>query len=86
MNEIGDTWEAIRAKQREEKRACVVAAPGILEAAGLKFEVFDSEGQHIRVENIYDFWPSTGLFMRRGSNKRMHSIEKLINVIKGKPV
>lgn len=85
MSEIGDVWDAIRTNVQEEKRARVAAAPARLTEAGLRFVVFDGDGQHIRVEDVWDFWPSTGLFMRRGSRRRMHGIEKLIHIIKGKP-
>lgn len=69
---------------RSDKERRVAKAPDWLAMAGLRFEV-KNDGQHIVVfsgQEVIDFWPSTQLWVPRGTDEHREGIHVLIKYCK----
>jgi hypothetical protein len=80
VSETTDIYKDLRAIRRKESEDRTLAAPKILQEAGLVFLV-KNNGSHIIVsgENfVVDFWPANELWIVRGSHQRNYVIEELV--------
>ncbi len=88
---MGDMAEGFRAmtKHKKEKREHnTFDSTRILEKAMRVLKTFTMEkkndGAHIVVfakNDTFDFWPSTGLFISRGTKKKKRGVMKLIQYL-----
>lgn len=81
MSEIGDTFNALREIRREKRLGNRNFSTQRLIDLNIPFES-KNDGIHLIVrlpnDNLIDFWPSTGLWMERGTNKKMRGVRNLI--------
>ena len=77
MGDMGELFNAYR-KDRQEKRASNRASSAqLLREAGIDF-VEKNHGAHLIVQERYDFWPGTGLWIERGTTKKQRGVKGLI--------
>lgn len=79
MSEIGETFRAFNEHKREKKRTNLESSISILKERNIDFCMLSPI--HIRVNSIYDFWPSTGLYICNKTNKRGRGIFNLLREI-----
>lgn len=79
MSELGDLYAAWREHKREKKRANRSTSLGLLAQHGHLVEVLSQD--HYRI-GAFDFWPSTGLFINRETQKRGRGVFKLMEALK----
>lgn len=80
MSEIGDTFGAMRGLSRAKRQENTKNSTQILVEKGIKF-ASKNNGIHLIVEDMFDFYPSTGLFMNRENGKRGRGVFNLIKFI-----
>lgn len=78
MSELGDDFRAWREHRRKKKAKNLEFAPDIFREHDVKFRMLSDD--HFRVGE-FDFWPSTGLFIRRKNKERGRGIYNLIKII-----
>ena len=69
MDEI---WSALAEHRKEKKahrRSLAPRAIDVLHASGLKYKV-RNEGEHYIIAGRIDWWPSSGVWIARKTNKR----------------
>ena len=76
-----EMWDVVR-KRGQEKRARNRGDSALmLTESGIPFAVHNA-GAHLIVAGRIDFWPGTGLWMERKSNKRHYGVRGLIKHVK----
>ena len=84
MSEIGEMWAAVKAQQREDKAALRAKSVAALERAGYSFSEHN-DGLHLiiyRPYGTFDFWPTTGKWMQRGTKIKRHGLVALLMALK----
>lgn len=78
---MGAFWRDVKKARQEKRRLNRTFSPAQLMAAGIEFEE-KNDGAHLIVKKkeggFVDFWPGTGLWIDRQSNKKGRGVEKLI--------
>lgn len=89
MGDMGDYWRDVRPTMQEESRqkreSNRESSAKMLTAAGIAFET-KNDGAHLIVTasgRTVDFWPSTGLWIMRGTNERRRGVRHLIKRLGG---
>lgn len=82
MSEIGETFEALKQMQRTKKQMNKVQSLKMLDANSIDYVGLGSDSVHVRVEERFDFWPSTGLFIDKITSQRGRGVKNLIRVVK----
>ena len=82
MSEIGDIFEAIREERREKKLTNRKRSIARLRENNIEFIKYTEI--HLFVDNTFDFFPSTGLFIERATKKQGRGVFNLIKRIKKK--
>jgi hypothetical protein len=81
MSEEGEFWRDVNAARQEKRADNRQASAEMLKAKGIRFES-NNGGAHLIVHALgltFDFWPGTGLWMRRGTKQRNYGVERLID-------
>jgi hypothetical protein len=84
MSEIGEMWAAVKAQQREDKAVRRAESVAALKRAGYSFSEHNT-GLHLiiyRPYSTFDFWPSTGKWMQRGTKVKRHGLVHLLTALK----
>ena len=84
MSEIGETWQAIKALQREDKAARRIASIAKLDAASISYSQHN-DGLHLIICSagvVFDFWPTTDKWIRRGTKKKQYGVDSLLKALK----
>lgn len=84
MGDVGDDYRAWCDMKRKKKIRNKSHSTQLLISKGIKFDV-KNNGLHLVVyddKEIYDFYPSTGKYSARNSNKHGRGVRNLINRIK----
>jgi hypothetical protein len=79
MGDVGDYWRDHKAWADEQKAKRHAKVPEVIkraEDAGLHLHHFSNE--HIRVNDTFDWWPSTGYWKALHGKKRGHGVASLI--------
>lgn len=87
MSEIGDDFKFLRELQKEKRANNTLSSTELLKSRNVKFES-KNNGAHLIVTHgtkVVDFWPATGRFISRSSNKDARGIYNLFKYI-GAPV
>lgn len=80
MSEIGDVYNAIREVRRKKRLSNREFSTQRLVDLNIPFES-KNLGIHLIISCnavVIDFWPSTGLWMERGTGKKMRGVRNLI--------
>lgn len=84
MGDVGETFNALR-KQRKQKRAeNRDKSAALLTANNIHFTTHNG-GAHLIVQgdtDFIDFWPGTGTWIPRNTNKKGFGVFKLIEYVK----
>jgi len=84
---MGDVWRDVKEARAEKRASNREQSAQILRDAGVEFES-KNLGAHLIVTaecGVFDFWPGTGLWQRRGDPKQsrgVHSLMRKINAAK----
>ena len=65
---------------RAQKATQAIAARDALAAEGIEWKEFNN-GMHLRINNQYDFYPTTGLYIHCKSGRRGRGVKNLIAVV-----
>ena len=84
---MSDYWDDVGPAMKEESQNRRAknrqGSAELLKGAGIEFES-KSNGAHLIVKGkneTFDFWPGTGLWIGRKSNKRKRGVRKLMSEI-----
>ncbi len=79
MSDIGEIFSEMREIGKERRRHNLSSSIQILKERGIEFITLSDI--HLRIGD-YDFWPSTGKFWNRKTNKYGRGVFNLLNKIK----
>ena len=74
MGEMFAEWRKVKAAKRSANRETSAQA---LFTAGIEFATKNG-GAHLIVAGRFDFWPGTGLWVERGTNRQCRGVRSLI--------
>ena len=82
MSEIGEFYSEWHKQRGEKRKANKDASTKIIREAGVKFRSRNN-GVHLIILNdegraIYDFWPSTGKYIKRSTKQHGRGVHNLI--------
>ena len=80
MGDMAEVFNDLRKYKQEKRASNTVASTQMLVKAGIKFKSFNG-GVHLVLDHavgMVDFWPSTGLWMLRGTTKRQRGVKNLL--------
>jgi hypothetical protein len=80
MSEMGEDFKAMREQKRVKRASNTEASTALIKALGVNFQSKNG-GSHLVVigkGGTADFWPSTGLWIVRGQNKKRGGVKNLI--------
>jgi negative regulator of replication initiation len=83
MNETNKMYREIKKEHSIKKKANLEYSTNLLKEKNIVFES-RNDGLHLIVGNAtkYDFYPSTGLWVKRGSSKKQRGINGLLRQFK----
>ena len=84
MGDMAEGWAEWRQAKQEKKRSNLAASTKMLTDAGIAFTVHNN-GIHLVLQkgaDTIDFWPSTGLWLKRGNKTKSRGIKTLITFMK----
>jgi hypothetical protein len=84
MGDTGDDFRAMREESKERRADNREASAELLRDAGIEF-LSKNDGAHLIIEGRIDFWPGTGLWVRRSTHLRARGVKALINFVKTHP-
>lgn len=79
-DDMGALWREYAAARQEQRALNRQGSAWLLHEAGIPFET-NNDGAHLIVRargETIDFWPGTGLWIRRGTNQRKRGVGKLL--------
>ena len=80
MGDMGDTFRAMRECAQQRRDCNTASSTRILQENGIPYATFNN-GVMLRI-GIYDFFPSTGLFINRATKKKARGVFNLIKKIR----
>jgi hypothetical protein len=75
-SDLGNLFRADRATRQAKRNSNLKRSLKALESSGINYQKLSEH--HYLVANNYDYWPSTGLFINRSTQKRGRGIFKII--------
>lgn len=82
MSDMGEDFKELKKISQAKRERNRESSSQLLREAGISF-VEKNNGAHLIVNDRYDFWPGTGLWMARGDKTKQRGVMKLIKRIKG---
>lgn len=80
MSDLGDHFQAMKDHGKERKRYNLERSLGLLRANKVEFTKLTDH--HYRI-GVYDFWPSTGVYLNRETKKKGRGVFNLIKKVEG---
>jgi len=80
MSDVGEDFKAWHEHKKAKKHRNQLSSTELLIEFGIKFESFNS-GNHLYVAERFDFWPSTGKWIERKTQRHGRGYRKLINAL-----
>ena len=80
MGDMGEYWQDVNRDRKEKKQSNLEYNTNVLLEKGICF-VSKNNGVHLIVENAFDFYPSTGLFINRKTKKKGRGIKNLLKCL-----
>jgi hypothetical protein len=74
---MGEFWNDVRAYRQAKRAANLDSSTDILGRSGIPY-VSKNNGVHLIVANKWDYWPSTGLFIERGTGRKGRGVRNLM--------
>lgn len=84
MGDMKDYYDALDQEIAKRKSSQALRSVLVLQAEGIKFTVLNQNGPHLRV-GAFDFWPSTGRFVHRKTNRWGRTVERLLALLRKEP-
>jgi len=81
MSELGEVFEELKKLSKIKKLSNAESSRYMLLNSGIKFKELSAD--HLRV-GLYDYWPSTGLFIHMKTKKRGRGVFNLIKKFNSK--
>ena len=81
-NEISETFKALKQHSQERRANNRDQSARLLQEAGIEFQERNA-GAHLVCHihgTIYDFWPGTGLFINRTTQRRGRGVRHLLTL------
>lgn len=82
MSDLGDTFKAWDEEKRKKREANLAASIEILGVHGVTYERLSEH--HLRIGD-FDFWPSTGKYINRKTNRNGRGVMNLLVELKRDP-
>ncbi len=82
MSELSETFQALKELKKEKKEGNVESSLSWLKREEISYVILNHANNHSLVADKYDFWPSTGKWRRRGSDRWWRGVAHLVRVIK----
>ena len=83
MGDMGEVFSELKKHNKAKKRNNLEASTKMLEDAGIQL-IKKNGGVHLIVDGAFDFWPSTGLFINRATQKQGRGVKNLIKALVSK--
>ena len=80
MGDTGEMYSDLKKHNKAKKRVNLEASTKMLEDAGIPF-IKKNGGVHLIVDGAFDFWPSTGLFINRSTQKQGRGVKNLLKAL-----
>ena len=83
MGANDEPWSTLkdwRADKKEKKRAQAPAAIEALKQSGIPYRTFNGS-EHYRIDERFDWWPSTGYWRALKGKRRGGDVKRLIAII-----
>ncbi len=77
MGDMGEIFNDMKQASKEKRSRNRDSSAKILLAVGIAFETKNA-GAHLIVDGRYDFWPGTGKWIERGTNRKGRGVWRLI--------
>ena len=86
MGDMADVFNDLRKMKQEKRASNTESATAMLVAAGIQFKSFNGcvHLQIIAGNKSVNFWPSTGLWMVAGEQRKSRGVRNLIKYVKSK--
>lgn len=81
MSELAENFKEMRENSKVKRAKNLFRSTEIVKESGVKFEVKNG-GYHLVVDDRYDFYPSTGMFIERKTRKTGRGVFKLLEKMK----
>ena len=84
MGDVGEDYKAFKEMKKKKKESNLIKSTQTLISMGIDFES-KNDGLHLVVKSkngIFDFYPSTGLYERRGVGQR-RGLSSLLREVQG---
>ena len=84
MSDMGEIFDGLKKHNKAKKRNNLEASTKMLEDEGIPL-IKKNGGVHLIVgDGAFDFWPSTGLFINRETQKQGRGVKNLIKALVSK--
>lgn len=80
MGDMGEFWNDVRSVYAAKRKQNTETSTDILLKNNIKFES-KNNGVHLIVEDRFDFWPATGLFIERKTNRKCRGVFNLLKLL-----
>ena len=80
MGDMGEMFNDLKKHTKAKKRNNLEYSTKMLEDAGIPF-IKKNGGVHLIVDGAFDFWPSTGLFINRSTQKQGRGVKNLLKAL-----
>ena len=81
MGDVGDYWNDHREYKREKSKQQMKLLPNWLKSLSDAGLIYMDMGGFYRINNCFDWWPSTGTWMSLDKKVRDHGVRNLIKHI-----
>lgn len=81
MSDIGEAWDFIKEKRKVVKAARAISSVKLLDENKIFYEVKNS-GYHYIVDRRFDFFPTTGKYIRRFDKSKGRGIQNLLKELR----
>ena len=80
MGDMGEVFNAMKEASKEKRASNRASSATILDQAGIPYES-KNVGAHLIVDGCIDFWPGTGKFIVRKTNKKGRGVRNMIRAL-----
>lgn len=82
MSEVGEIFKAYAEVRKDKKIKNIEDSLRYLRNHQVDYKILNGSNHHTLVADVYDFWPSTGKYCKRGSNLKGRGVRSLVKHLK----
>ena len=75
------TWARIKAEGREKRWKNFKQSLGILDSRKIPYRIMDEHTGHVRVDDRFEFYPTTGVFINKQTREKGRGVFELIKAL-----